>query len=95
MGRVCYFVILLRYSQVSSFSKMVAETNDLAGQRELIAEYLQNDVMRPMQDLIKWTLSERKRLMVEGTELHRALKESMDLLERVSELLSYAPYCCT
>ena len=74
---------------MSSFSKMVAETNDLAGQRELIAEYLQNDVMRPMQDLIKWTLSERKRLMSEGAELHRALKESMDQLERVSELLSY------
>lgn len=67
---------------------MVAETNDLAGQRELIAEYLQNDVMRPMQELIKWTLSERKRLMLEGAELHRALKDSMDQLERVSELLS-------
>ena len=67
---------------------MVAETNDLAGQRELIAEYLQNDVMRPMQELIKWTLSERKRLMLEGAELHRALKESMDMLERVSVLHS-------
>ena len=73
---------------MSSFSKMVAETNDLAGQRELIAEYLQNDVMRPMQELIKWTLSERKRLMLEGAELHRALKESMDMLERVSVLHS-------
>ncbi len=63
---------------------MVVETNDLAGQRELIAEYLQNEVMKPLQDLAKTTLSERKRLMNNGVELHRELKESMEQLERVS-----------
>ena len=69
---------------VVGFSKMVSETNDLAGQRELIAEYLQTDVLRPMHDLIKWTQTERKKLMQEGSELHRTLKENMDMLERVS-----------
>ena len=73
-----------RYTYVSAFGKMVVETNDLAGQRELIAEYLQNEVMKPLQDLAKGTLSERKRLMNNGVELHRELKESMELLEKVT-----------
>ena len=67
-----------------AFSKMVSETNDLAGQRELIAEYLQNDVLRPMNELVKSTQVDRKKLMQEGAELHRTLKESMDTLEKVS-----------
>ena len=76
---------------------MVVETNDLAGQRELIAEYLQNEVMKPLQDLAKTTLSERKRLMNNGVELHRELKESMEQLERVSHTYWPHPWiiiCC-
>ena len=69
---------------VVSFAKMVSETNDLAGQRELIAEYLQSDVLKPMHDLIKWTQTERKKLMSGGADLHRNLKENMETLERVS-----------
>ena len=30
-----------RYTSVRCFAKLVAETNDLAGQRELVAEYWQ------------------------------------------------------
>ena len=72
-----------RYSYVSAFGKMVVETNDLAGQRELIAEYLQNEVMKPLHDLAKNTLSERKKLMGNGVELHKELRDTMDVLERV------------
>ena len=35
---------LARYSAVSGFSKTVLETNDLAGQRELVAECLEGEV---------------------------------------------------
>lgn len=33
--------VLYRYTSVKCFAKLVAETNDLAGQRELVAEYWQ------------------------------------------------------
>ena len=72
-----------RYTHVQAFGKVVVETNDLAGQRELIAEYLQNEVLKPLGDLVKNTTTERKKMMSEGQELHRKLKESMDQLENV------------
>ena len=37
---VCAF----RYTAVQGFAKTVLETNDLAGQRELVAEYMEADV---------------------------------------------------
>ena len=33
--------VSIRYSSVRCFAKLVTETNDLAGQRELVAEYWQ------------------------------------------------------
>lgn len=83
-----------RYTLTVSFSKMVSETNDLAGQRELIAEYLQSEVLKPMHELIKSTQTDRKKLMQEGAELHRSLKESMDTLDKVIYLNLYF-YTCT
>lgn len=68
---------------VSGFAKLVSETNDLAGQRELISEYLQAEVLKPLGELAKMTHSERKRLMSEGAELHRSLKEAMETLDKV------------
>lgn len=62
---------------------MVVETGDLAGQRELIAEYLQNEVLKPLQDLAKNTLSERKKLMICGVERHKDLKDAMETLDKV------------
>ena len=87
-----------RYTAIQAFGKVVTETNDLAGQRELIAEYLQNDVLKPLQELAKNTLSERKKLMVDGVELHKAVKDSMDLLDRVRVLQcvhNVGVYTCT
>jgi uncharacterized protein (UPF0305 family) len=59
----------------------------LAGQRELIAEYLQNEVFKPLNDLVKNSTSERKKLMSEGQELQRKLRESMEQLENVSDMM--------
>ena len=81
---VCVCVLLLsRYTMVSGFAKLVSETNDLAGQRELISEYLQAEVLKPLGELAKMTQTERKRLMGEGAELHRSLKDTMETLDKV------------
>jgi len=42
---------------------MVQETNDLANQRELIAENLQGSVMEPLKQLVKDKTIERKKVM--------------------------------
>ncbi len=35
---------VLSYTAIKAFSKMINEVNDLAGQRELISEYLESEV---------------------------------------------------
>ena len=40
-----------RYTAVKGFAKTVLETNDLAGQRELVAEYIEAEV-RWRQELV-------------------------------------------
>ena len=77
-------IFCFRYTNIQAFGKLVVETNDLAGQRELIAEYLQNEVFKPLNELAKSTTAARRKLMLEGQELHKKLKESMDQLENVS-----------
>jgi septal ring factor EnvC (AmiA/AmiB activator) len=62
----------------------------LAGQRELIAEYLQNEVFKPLNDLVKNSTSERKKLMSEGQELQRKLRESMEQLENSKRIYKKA-----
>lgn len=76
--------VINRYTNIQAFGKLVVETNDFAGQRELIAEYLQNEVFKPLNDLVKNTTTERKKMMAEGQKLQMKLKESMDQLENVS-----------
>lgn len=80
----CHTYLFYRYTNIQAFGKLVVETNDLAGQRELIAEYLQNEVFKPLNELAKNTFTERKKMMSEGLELQRKLKESMDQLENVN-----------
>ena len=70
---------------MKAFAKLVSETNDLAGQRELIAEYLQVDVMEPLKALARDIAAERKKHLSEGAELLRQLRVSMETLERVRE----------
>ena len=60
------------------------EENDLAGQRELIAEYLEAEVLEPLKTLAKDITAERKKYLTEGAENYRQLKASLDALDRVS-----------
>ena len=70
---------------MKAFSKLISETNDLAGQRELVAEYLQVDVMEPLKVLARDVAAERRKYLNEGAELLRQLKVSMETLERVRQ----------
>lgn len=48
---------------------MVAETNDLAGQRELIAESMKSEVMEPLKHVMRDLTMERKKVGDEGKGL--------------------------
>ena len=52
------------YTTISSFNKIVQETNDLANQRELISENLQGSVLDPLKQLMKDKTIERKKVMI-------------------------------
>ena len=71
------------YTAMKALAQLVHETNDLAGQRELIAESLESEVMEPLKGLARDIATERKKHMAHGNELLRQLKASMDTLERV------------
>lgn len=45
-----------------AFSKMVSETNDLAGQREVIAESMKGEVMEPLKHVTRDLTIERKKV---------------------------------
>ena len=63
------FSPLCRYSSVRAYAKMVAETNDLAGQREVIAESMKSEVMEPLKHVMRDLTSERKKVGEEGKGL--------------------------
>ena len=50
------------FTAVSSFAKLVQETNDMANQRELISENLQGSVLEPLKQLIKDKTIERRKV---------------------------------
>ena len=58
----CYLVCFTRYTTVRAFAKIVAETNDLAGQREIITERIKGEVMDTLKALAKDLTTERKKV---------------------------------
>lgn len=74
-----------KYSSVRAFAKMVAETNDLAGQRELIAESMKSEVMEPLKHVTRDLAMERKKIMVDGTEELRRMKAQLVELEKTKQ----------
>ena len=53
---------ICRYSTIRAYSKMVTETNDLAGQREVIAESMKAEVMEPLKQVMRDLTMERKKV---------------------------------
>ena len=74
-----------KYTSLKVFASLVNEENDLAGQRELIAEYLEAEVLEPLKTLAKDITAERKKYLTEGTENYRQLKASLDSLDRAKK----------
>ena len=66
------------YTTISSFNKIVQETNDLANQRELISENLQGSVLDPLKQLMKDKTIERKKVMI-----FWPMRHSKDLIQLV------------
>lgn len=74
-----------KYSSVTCFAKLVGETNDLAGQRELVAEYWQGEVLDQMKSVVKDITAERKQYMIEGAKRLNELKLTMDQLDKAKK----------
>eukprot|EP00731_Ephydatia_muelleri_P023768 Em0016g39a len=74
-----------KYTSLKVFASLVNEENDLAGQRELIAEYLEAEVLEPLKTLAKDITAERKKYLTEGAENYRQLKASLDALDRAKK----------
>ncbi|XP_017782498.1 PREDICTED: formin-binding protein 1-like [Nicrophorus vespilloides] len=58
------------------------ETNDLAGQRELVAENMQSNVLKELNALIKINREDRKKHLLEGAKLQQNLHNQVDVMGR-------------
>lgn len=75
---MCFF----RYSPCRAFKLELNEVNDQAGQREVIAENLQANVLRELNILVKDFKEDRKKHLQEGARLMATLAGQIGNLER-------------
>lgn len=71
-----------RYSPCRAFKMELNEVNDQAGQREVIAENLQANVLRELNILVKDFKEDRKKHLQEGARLMANLTGQIGNLER-------------
>lgn len=71
-----------RYSTCQAFKLELNEVNDQAGQREVIAENLQSNVLRELNILVKEFKEDRKKHLQEGVRLRATLSGQIGSLER-------------
>uniref|UniRef100_A0ABD2W0D1 Formin-binding protein 1-like n=1 Tax=Trichogramma kaykai TaxID=54128 RepID=A0ABD2W0D1_9HYME len=71
-----------QYSPCKAFRKELNEVNDQAGQREVIAENLQANVLRELGLLVKEFKDDRKKYLQEGVRLRTSLASQIGTLER-------------
>lgn len=71
-----------RYSPCRAFKMELNEVNDQAGQREVIAENLQANVLRELNILVKDFKEDRKKHLQEGARLMATLAGQIGNLER-------------
>lgn len=76
------FFYLIRYSPCRAFKLELNEVNDQAGQREVIAENLQANVLRELNLLVKDFKDDRKKHLQEGARLMTTLTGQIGNLER-------------
>ncbi|XP_046670804.1 formin-binding protein 1-like isoform X1 [Homalodisca vitripennis] len=71
-----------QYSPCKAFKSAMQELSDLAGQHEVIAENLQQDVIREVTILVKDMKDERKKHLQEGAKMMTLLNNQILTLER-------------
>nr|XP_036226839.1 formin-binding protein 1-like isoform X13 [Bactrocera oleae]XP_036226840.1 formin-binding protein 1-like isoform X13 [Bactrocera oleae] len=70
------------FSSCQAFRNVLKEINDLAGQREVVAESLEQRIVQGIQVLSKALRDERKRCLTEGTSLQQTLTAQLGALDR-------------
>uniref|UniRef100_A0A034V6K5 Formin-binding protein 1-like protein n=1 Tax=Bactrocera dorsalis TaxID=27457 RepID=A0A034V6K5_BACDO len=70
------------FSSCQAFRNVLKEINDLAGQREVVAESLEQRIVQGIQVLSKALRDERKRCLNEGTSLQQTLTAQLGALDR-------------
>ena len=78
----CALLSFPRYSPCKAFKMELNEVNDRAGQREVIAEDLQANVLRELNILVKDFKEDRKKHLQEGARLMTNLAGQIGSLER-------------
>lgn len=71
-----------QYTACKAFKQLLQELNDFAGQREVVAENLQSNVVRELHLLAKELREERKQHLNEGAKQMGVLNTSIGALER-------------
>lgn len=73
------------FTSHQSFKNVLKETNDLAGQREVVAENLQSQVISGINLLSKTLRDERKKAIQEGNDLTQQLVSQLSALDRAKK----------
>ena len=60
----CDVILINSYTTISSFDKIVQETNKLASHRELLSEKLQGTVVQPLKQLMEDKMIEWKKVII-------------------------------
>lgn len=76
---------MFRFTSYQAFKNVLKETSDLAGQREVVAENLQSQVISGISLLSKTLRDERKKSLVEGTDLQQNLSAQIAALDRAKK----------
>uniref|UniRef100_A0A336MV54 CSON006392 protein n=2 Tax=Culicoides sonorensis TaxID=179676 RepID=A0A336MV54_CULSO len=85
MGILWSYQIIIdshRFTSFQAFRNVLRETGDLAGQREVVAENLQQQVLSGISLLSKTLREERKKALQEGQTLTQNLQAQYGALER-------------
>lgn len=82
---IIFFSLFLRFTSYQAFKNVLKETSDLAGQREVVAENLQLQVISGISLLSKTLRDERKKSLQEGTDLVQNLSAQLASLDRAKK----------
>lgn len=80
-----FVIIYSRFTSHQAFKNVLKETNDLAGQREVVAENLQSQVISGINLLSKTLRDERKKAIQEGNDLTQQLVSQISALDRAKK----------